>query len=65
MRKYLFKYYFGAVLLTALATACQSNQKLGEEKSVQEIKDASKLNNASIIRNPVTADAPDGYRECC
>ncbi len=39
-------------------SACSGSQNLGEEKSVQEIKDAAKIDNASIIRSPVTANEP-------
>ena len=56
-------FYFGSlmfwVVIILTLVRCQSNPKLGQEKSVQEIKSASKISNSSIIRNPVSADTPE------
>ncbi len=48
------------ILLTGVgAFSCQSGSEMTKEKSVQEITNASKITNSSIIRNPVTAAVPE------
>ncbi len=46
------------VLITIGLFSCQSNAEMGKEKTVQEIKSEGRLDNASIIRNPVSANEP-------
>ena len=51
-------FFVFSVLVSLCLTNCQQ-QTVQTEKSVQEITSASKLDNASIIRNPVSADVPE------
>lgn len=46
------------LLLGSLMAACQNNLNKGPEKSIDEIKSLGQINNADIIRNPVTANEP-------
>ena len=48
---------FSFLLLLFSLAACQSSGEMRQEKSVKEIKSAGKIDNASIIRNPVSANA--------
>lgn len=57
IRKFLI-FKLCAMLGMASLWSCQSQAKLGDEKSVQEIKDAAKISNSSIIRNPVSVAEP-------
>ena len=50
---YFLGFFFGLIFV-----ACQSGHEMGQEKSLQEIKSAGKIDNASIIRNPVSANEP-------
>ena len=56
MQKYGFLIF--SVIGGLWLTNCQQ-QTVQREKSVQEIIGASKLDNASIVRNPVSADVPE------
>lgn len=53
MRLMLFVLFMGLI-----ASSCQNQAIQGDEKSVDEIMDASKITNSSIVRNPVSANDP-------
>lgn len=48
-----------AIIVVFSATACQQQVYKDQEKSVQEITSATKLSNATIIRNPISADSQE------
>ena len=49
---------FWCFLLPVAFASCQHTSKHSPEKSLQEIMSDSKINNAAIIRNPVSANEP-------
>ena len=53
MRRILFLFTLGLFLV-----ACQNQPTSSQEKSVEEIRDESKITNSSIVRNPVSANEP-------
>lgn len=54
----LRRYWIFALILVVFS-ACNADENVKGEKTIEEIKTSGKITNSDIIRNPVTANGPE------
>lgn len=54
-----FRLFLSLVVFLSVAVSCQQGAVDKAEKSVEEIMSDSKISNAEIVRNPVSANEPE------